>query len=194
MKSIKNMMPSNAYVIREGKEISISTEDIVVGDIVKLTYGNKVPADCRIIETKGLKFDKSMLTGESEPIEGSIECTDEKYIESKNIAYMTTLVTNGQGRGLVLATGDNTMMGKIADLTNKTGHKKTSLQIEISRFINIICTGAVIAAIVVVVTWAFWLRISYPAYIGVIALIVNTISVVIGFIPDGDFIIFYYYH
>ena len=126
-----------------------------------------------------------MLTGESEAIEGTIECTDEKYVESKNIAYMTTLVTQGQGKGLVVATGDNTMMGKIAGLTSQTGSKKTSLQIEIHRFINIICTGAVIAAIVVVVTWVAWLRVSYPSYINYIQLIVNTISVVIGFIPDG---------
>lgn len=178
-------MPSNAYVIRNGKEISILTEDIVVGDIIKLSYGNKVPADCRIIETKELKFDKSMLTGESDAIDGTVEATDESYVESKNIAYMTTLITNGQGKGLVVACGDNTMMGKIAGLTNQTKNKKTGLQIEIHRFMNIICTGAVINAIIVVITWSAWLRRSYPDYISVPALLVTTISVVIGFIPDG---------
>lgn len=185
MNSIKNMMPSNAYVIRNGKETAIPTEEIVVGDIVKLQYGQKVPADCRIIETKDLKFDKSMLTGESEAIEGSVECTDERYVESKNIAYMTTLVTNGQGKGLVVATGDKTMMGKIAGLTNQSKKKKTSLQVEIHRFMNIICTGAVINAIIVIVTWSAWLRTSYPDYISVPYLLVTVISVVIGFIPDG---------
>ena len=96
------MMPSAASVIRDGREEKIPTEELVVGDLVILSYGNKVPADCRIIETKDLKFDKSMLTGESEAIEGTVECTDEKYVESKNIAYMTTLVTQGKGKGLVV--------------------------------------------------------------------------------------------
>lgn len=126
-----------------------------------------------------------MLTGESEQIEGTIECTDEKYLESKNMAYMTTLITQGQGKGLVVATGDRTMMGKIAGLTNQTITKKTSLQKEIQRFVNFICIGAVIAAVVVIVTWAAWLRVAYPTYINYVSLIVNTISVVIGFIPDG---------
>jgi sodium/potassium-transporting ATPase subunit alpha len=185
MKSIKNMMPSNAYVIRSGREVAIPCEDIVVGDLVRLQYGQKVPADCRIIETRDLKFDKSMLTGESEAIEGTVECTDEKYVESKNIAYMTTLVTNGQGKGIVVATGSSTMMGRIAGLTSQSKKKKTSLQKEIHRFMNFICIGAVINAIIVVVTWSAWLRVKHPNYISVPNLLVSTISVVIGFIPDG---------
>lgn len=161
-------------------------DDIVQGDIVKLNYGNKVPADCRIIETKDIKFDKSMLTGESEQIEGTVECTDEKYLESKNMAYMTTLITQGSGKGLVVATGDRTVMGKIAGLTGKTVQKKTSLQKEIQRFVNMICVGAVIAVIIVIVTWAAWLRTAYPTYIGYVSLIINIISIVIGLVPDGN--------
>lgn len=157
----------------------------MVGDILKIIYGQKVSADCRIIETKDLKFDKSMLTGESEAIEGTVECTDEKYVESKNMAYMTTLVTQGQGKGIVVATGAQTMMGMIAGLTDQSVEKPTSLQIEIQRFINIICVGAAFSGILVVVTWAAWLRVSYPNYIDYVSLMINTISVVIGFIPDG---------
>jgi len=71
--------------------------------LVVLSYGTKVPADVRLIESHDLKFDRSMLTGESEAIEGTVECTDERYVESKNIAYMTTLITNGQGKGIVIA-------------------------------------------------------------------------------------------
>ena len=126
-----------------------------------------------------------MLTGESEAIEGTIECTDDKYVESKNIAYMTTLVTQGQGKGVVVATGDNTMMGKIAGLTNQTGKKKTSLQEEIHRFVTIICIAACVSAIIVIIAWAAWLRTAYPTYILPITLLVNIISVVIAFIPDG---------
>lgn len=98
---------------------------------------------------------------------------------------MTTLITNGQGKGLVIATGDKTMMGKIADLTKETVVKKTSLQQEISRFVMIIVTGALTCAIIVVATWTFWLRIYHPKYLSFPALLVNTISVMIGFIPEG---------
>jgi sodium/potassium-transporting ATPase subunit alpha len=102
MKSIKNLMPSEAIVIRNGVEVSIPVCDLVVGDIVILTNGTKVPADLRLIESNDLKFDRSMITGESEAIEGMVNCTDEIYSESKNISFMTSLVTNGNGKGLVL--------------------------------------------------------------------------------------------
>ena len=91
MQSIKSMMPSSATVIRNGTQMKIPVEDMVVGDLVVLSYGTKVPADVRLVDSRDLKFDKSMLTGESEAIEGTVECTDERYIESNNIAYMTIM-------------------------------------------------------------------------------------------------------
>ena len=185
MKSIKNMMPSSATVIRNGTEQKIPVEEVVIGDLVLLSYGNKVPADVRIIESHDLKFDKSMLTGESEAIEGTIECTDERYVESKNIAFMTTLITNGQGKGIVVAVGGETMMGKIAGLTYTSNQKETSLQKELKRFVAIIATAAVITAFSVVLTWYFWLHKKYPNYINIPSLMVNTISVMIAFIPEG---------
>ncbi len=71
MKSIKHMMASDSTVIRNGVEMKIAAPQIVVGDLVLLNYGNKVPADLRIIESQDLKFDRAMLTGESEAVEGS---------------------------------------------------------------------------------------------------------------------------
>ena len=185
MKSIKNMMPSSAIVIRNGIERKINTEDLVVGDLVVLSYGTKVPADIRIIESEDLQFDKSMLTGESEAVDGTVECTDERYIESKNIAYMTTLITNGLGRGIVVEVGDKTMMGNISDLTTNTVEKETNLQKELKRFILFIVIAAIIMALVVIVVWATWLRVKYPSYIDVPTLLVNTISVIVAFIPEG---------
>ena len=73
MNSIKGMMAADATVIRNGVEMKISAEKIVVGDLVVLTYGTKVPADLRLIECADLRFDRSMLTGESEAIEGIFE-------------------------------------------------------------------------------------------------------------------------
>ena len=185
MKSIRNMMPSQAAVIRNGVEHKIPIEELVIGDLVLLCYGNKVPADIRIIESHDLKFDKSLLTGESDAIEGTVHCTDESFVESQNIAFMTTLITNGQGKGIVVATGDQTMMGKIAGLTNETCEKETSLQRELKRFVFIIGTAATITAITVVLVWYFWLRVQYPNYIDMASIMVNTISVMIAFIPEG---------
>ena len=101
MKSIKNLMPSESLVIRNGIEMKMPASDLVIGDLVILTNGVKVPADLRLIECNDLKFDRSMITGESEAIDGSISCTDEIYNESKNISFMTSLVTNGNGKGFL---------------------------------------------------------------------------------------------
>jgi sodium/potassium-transporting ATPase subunit alpha len=165
MKSIKNMMPSAASVIRNGVEQKILAEDLVVGDLVVLSYGNKVPADIRLIESHDLKFDKSMLTGESEAIESSVICTDKVYVESKNIAFMTTLITNGQGKGVVVEVGDMTMIGKIAKLTAETKNRQTSLQKEITRFVIFIVAIAISTVVVLIIVWATWLRVHYPTYI-----------------------------
>jgi sodium/potassium-transporting ATPase subunit alpha len=185
MKSIKNLLPSSATVIRNGVEHKIQTEEIVVGDLLILSYGNKVAADLRIVESRDLKFDKSLLTGESEAIEGTIECTDERYVESKNIGFMTTLVTNGNGKGIVVATGKNTMIGQISSLTTGAKKQRTSLQKELNRFVFIIGSAAILMAIIVILVWSLWLRTSYPNYISFPSFLVNTISVMIAFIPEG---------
>ena len=131
-------------------------EDLVVGDLVLLSYGYKVPADIRLIESHDLKFDKSMLTGESEAIESSVNCTDKIYTESKNIAFMTTLITNGQGKGVVVEVGDKTMIGKIAKLTTETKNRETSLQKEIKRFVIFVVAIAISTVIVLLIVWASW--------------------------------------
>ncbi len=182
------MMPSQATVIRNGVEYKLPAEELVVGDLVTLSYGQKVPADVRVVETHDLKFDRSLLTGESDAVEGSVYCTDENYLETQNIAFMTTLITNGQGKGVVVATGDQTMMGKIAGLTGQTNDQETSLHKELKRFIFIIGTAATIAAIVVVLSWYFWLHVKYPNYIDLSNIMVNTISVMIAFIPESKFV------
>ena len=82
MKSIKNMLPTEALVIRNGVEKKIPAEELVIGDLVLLSYGTKVPADIRLTVVQDIKFDKSVLTGESEAVEG----TDERYVESENTA------------------------------------------------------------------------------------------------------------
>jgi sodium/potassium-transporting ATPase subunit alpha len=106
MKSILNLLPSECFVIRNGEISKMSASQLVVGDVVQIKLGNKVPADLRLLQVSNdLKFDRAVLTGESEAIEGSIHCTDDNILESKNIALMGTHVVNGNGVGVVVLTG-----------------------------------------------------------------------------------------
>ncbi|KXN71431.1 hypothetical protein CONCODRAFT_5866, partial [Conidiobolus coronatus NRRL 28638] len=84
MASINNMLPSQVIVSRDSKEVSVPTSELVLGDLIHIKYGNKIPADLRIIQTSDLKLDKSVLTGEVEPVNCTVECTDDNHLESKN--------------------------------------------------------------------------------------------------------------
>lgn len=89
---LRSLLPSNALVLRDGKELSLPAPDLVAGDVVHLTLGSRVPADIKVIQTKDLKLDFSSLTGESDPIPMSITAQDEKAHESRNIAFMSSQV------------------------------------------------------------------------------------------------------
>lgn len=114
MKSIKSMMSATTTVIRDGQTTQIPTEDIVPGDIVVLSLGERVPADLRVVSVHGLRVDQSILTGESEPVALRTKQTSDNYLESKNITFCGASVVEGSGVGLVVATGSQTMMGSIA--------------------------------------------------------------------------------
>uniref|UniRef100_A0A915JB34 Cation-transporting P-type ATPase N-terminal domain-containing protein n=1 Tax=Romanomermis culicivorax TaxID=13658 RepID=A0A915JB34_ROMCU len=92
MDSFKNMVPQYALVIRDGVQQSIRCEELVLGDVVMLKGGDRVPADVRVISSHGLKVDNSSLTGESEPQTRSADCTDENPIETRNLAFYSTSV------------------------------------------------------------------------------------------------------
>jgi Ca2+-transporting ATPase len=117
--ALKKMASLNAIVLRDGNPTKISSTLLVPGDVVLLEAGNAVPADLRLIETHGLRIDESALTGESAPIDKSIqELIDEKIPlgDRVNLAYKSTMITIGRGKGLVVATGMSTEIGKIASL------------------------------------------------------------------------------
>ena len=113
--AIRNMLSLQATVIREGQRREIAAEDLVPGEIVLLASGDKVPADLRLIETRNLRIEEAALTGESEPVEKSPDpvAPDAPIGDRVCMAYSGTLVVFGQGRGLVVATADNTEIGRI---------------------------------------------------------------------------------
>jgi len=118
METIKSMVPPSALVVRDGETNTISAKELVPGDIVVVTSGNRIPADMRIIEAGGLKVDHSMLTGESDPVALRTKATSPNFFESRNIAFFGTNCLEGNGKGIVIATGNNTVMGS---LTKKYG-------------------------------------------------------------------------
>uniref|UniRef100_A0A803TNZ0 Sodium/potassium-transporting ATPase subunit alpha n=1 Tax=Anolis carolinensis TaxID=28377 RepID=A0A803TNZ0_ANOCA len=103
MDSFKNMVPQQALVIREGEKIQINAEGVVVGDLVEVKGGDRVPADLRIISSHGCKVDNSSLTGESEPQTRSPEFTHENPLETRNICFFST---NCTARGIVISSAD----------------------------------------------------------------------------------------
>ncbi|CAF1336408.1 unnamed protein product [Rotaria sordida] len=93
--SFKSMVPPQALIIRDGELTNIRTEELVVGDIVTIKFGDRVPADIRILESHGFKVDNSFLTGESEPQSRSPEFTNDNVLETKNLAFFSTFATDG---------------------------------------------------------------------------------------------------
>jgi sodium/potassium-transporting ATPase subunit alpha len=139
MKSILDLLPSDAFVLRGGSFTKVPSTDVVAGDIVRISIGNKVPADIRLLSSSGdIRFDRSMITGEAEEVEGAVDSTDQNFLESRNISFMGTMVVNGSAVGIVVLTGKNSVMGRIAQATSGVEEAPTLIQREISRFVRII--------------------------------------------------------
>lgn len=144
MHSFKDLIPQYATVIREGDISTISTENLVNGDIVEVKFGDRVPADIRILESHSLKVDNSSLTGEYEPQELSTEFTHDNPLETRNLAFFSSNVLEGTCRGVVIATGDRTAMGRLAKLAAGLNDVQSPISREIERFIRIITVFAVV--------------------------------------------------
>lgn len=186
MASISGMLPTEVLALRDGREQLVPAEELVTGDIVRLRLGDKVPADMRFLEVSSdLKVDRSVLTGESEPIAASVSETDPNFLETRNVALQGTLVVGGAGWGLVVQTGDNTVFGRIAKLSTGDRQQPTTLQVEITRFVYLICTLAAVIALAVVIAWAAWLNRDHKGFITSSNLVIDVVSVAIAFIPEG---------
>ncbi|KAI1089860.1 hypothetical protein F5B19DRAFT_495030 [Rostrohypoxylon terebratum] len=186
MKSITDLLPSETLVVREGKPIFVPANKLVAGDIVNLKMGNRVPADIRLLNHSGdIRFDRSVLTGESEETEGTINATDPNILESRNIALMGSVVVNGTGNGVVILTGARSVMGRIAHAMSTVDEKPTLIQREIWRFVKIIVCLTVCLALLIALTWVGWLRRDHPGFLNLVAMLNNVMGTVVAFIPEG---------
>lgn len=178
MESFKNMVPQYATVIRGGQTLTLPAQEVVQGDIVEVKGGDKIPADIRIIAAAGFKVDNSSLTGESEPQTRSPEMTNENPLETRNIAFFSTNCVEGSGRGVVIHTGDRTVMGRIANLASGLEVGDTPIAREIEHFIHIITGVAVFLGVsffvIAFILGYFWLD-----------AVIFLIGIIVANVPEG---------
>lgn len=144
IEALQEIAAATSKVIRDGKIVTVKSEDIVVGDIVVLEAGDSVPADCRIIECASMKIEESALTGESVPVTKTAEpidplgSDDVPLGDRKNMCYMGSSVAYGRGKAVVVGTGMDTEMGKIADALTQAKDEETPLQIKLNQLSKIL--------------------------------------------------------
>ena len=144
IEALQEMSAATSKVIRNGKLVSVKSEDLVIGDVVVLEAGDAVPADCRIFESASMKIEEAALTGESVPVnkimavlngdsKGEVPLGDRK-----NMAYMGSTVVYGRGKAVVVATGMDTEVGKIADALANAEDGETPLQKKLKQLSKIL--------------------------------------------------------
>ena len=135
--ALRKMASPDAAVLRDGNVVTVPALEVVPGDVVLLEAGNMVPADLRLIEVEEMEADESALTGESQPVAKVEDCFAEIDLplgDRRNMAFKSSMITRGRGKGVVVATGAEAEIGRIASLLRGEEGVKTPLQIRLARF------------------------------------------------------------
>ncbi|KAJ3133709.1 hypothetical protein HDU90_005547 [Geranomyces variabilis] len=148
LSSFLTMVPSQAHALRDARMVDVPAANLVVGDVVFVRQGDKVPADIRIFHSGDAKVDNSSLTGESEPQDRTSDNTQQNPLEATNLAFNSTLLVAGECYGIVIRTGDATVLGQIAGLTQGEKKRTSPLTKEINNFVWIIGAVAFTTAII----------------------------------------------
>uniref|UniRef100_A0A915Q4X1 Sodium/potassium-transporting ATPase subunit alpha n=1 Tax=Setaria digitata TaxID=48799 RepID=A0A915Q4X1_9BILA len=178
MESFAKLAPPSTMVLRNGQMKKMNASLIVPGDIVFIKAGDRIPADVRIITSSAFKVDCSSLTGESEPQNRSPECTHVNPLETNNLALFGTGAVEGRCKGVVILTGDRTIMGRIAYLTSRVDSGKTPIAREIDHFITVI-------GIVAVFIGASFFIISLIYGYTFVEALVFLIGIIVANVPEG---------
>merc|ERR1711981_1479049 len=178
MESFKNLVPQYALCLRDGEKINLKADELTVGDVVEVKFGDRVPADIRVTESMGFKVDNSSLTGESEPQARTPENTHENPLETKNLAFFSTNAVEGTCKGCVVNIGDYTVMGRIAGLTSGLESGDTPIAKEIHHFINLI-TGVAVFLGVSFFIIAFILGYNW------LDAVIFLIGIIVANVPEG---------
>merc|ERR1719449_456402 len=178
MESFKNLVPQYALARRDGEKVTITAAELTLGDIVEIKFGDRCPADLRVLECRGFKVDNSSLTGESEPQSRGVEFTHENPLETKNLAFFSTNAVEGTCVGIVVNIGDNTVMGRIAGLASGLASDETPIAKEIAHFIHII-TGVAVFLGVSFFIIAFILGYNW------LDAVIFLIGIIVANVPEG---------
>merc|ERR1712180_379520 len=179
MEGFKNLVPQYALVRRNnGEKLTVPADTLTLGDIVEIKFGDRCPADLRVLEARGFKVDNSSLTGESEPQARGPEFTHENPLETKNLAFFSTNAVEGTAVGMVVNIGDNTVMGRIAGLASGLGSGQTPIAKEIEHFIHII-TGVAVFLGVSFFIIAFILGYNW------LDAVIFLIGIIVANVPEG---------
>jgi len=179
--AIRNLLSLEAMLLRDGRRKPVPAEEIVPGDIVLLQSGDKVPADLRLINAKNLRIDESILTGESVAVSKHTDRTPESAAlgDQRSMAFSGTLVTSGQGMGVVTAAGEHTEIGRISAMLSEVETMATPLIQQVSSF------GRILAATILgvaAITFAIGVFIhSFP----VGGMFLAAVSLAVAAIPEG---------
>ena len=180
VEALKKISSPQAVAVRDGEPIKIPAEDLVVGDIVLLEAGNMIPADLRLIENMGIFVEESTLTGESVPVEKDAEYVLDVPGDNScmNMAYMSTYVTRGRGKGVVTATGMDTRIGHIADMLHGSKEKLTPLQVKLGEL------GKVLSALAVgICVFLFIVAVLQKRDVG--EMLLTSVSLAVAAVPEG---------
>ncbi len=181
LKAIRQMLSPNAMVLREGRQITVQAEALVTGDIVLLQSGDKVPADLRLFRSKGLQIQESALTGESMAVEKITDPVAREVVigDRRCMAYSGTLVSHGQGSGVVVATGAQTEIGRISTLVSEVESVTTPLLRQMAQFGRWL-TLAILG--IAVITFAFGVLVHDYASAD---MFLAAVSLAVAAIPEG---------
>lgn len=179
--SLKKMLSLQATVIRDGRQFSISAEQLVAGDIVMISAGDRIPADLRLFNLRNLHIDEAALTGESLPVSKHVDAIKDKaeIADQSNMIFSGTFATSGQGLGIVTETGDNTELGKIAGMLRGIENVTTPLTRQLASFSKTLTFVIILGCLAV---YAFGTLIKgLPA----IDVFMAAVAIAVSAIPEG---------
>ena len=195
IEALQEMSAATTKTLRDGKVVSVRSEDLVVGDVIVLDAGDAIPADCRIIECASMKIEEAALTGESVPVTKLVKAlmrsgdNDIPLGDRKNMAYMGSTLVYGRGKAVVTATGMDTEMGKIASAISLAEEGKTPLEIkleQLSKVLTKIVIGVCIFIFAFDLITKFFLVADKPPFIDVaLSSFITAIALAVAAIPEG---------
>ena len=183
LEKLRNMVEFRSLVLRGGIKMMVKSEELVPGDILFLESGDKIQADARLIETKDLEINESALTGESKPIKKQAHVVREDAVvgDRVNIAHRGTAVINGRAKAVVVATGKNTEIGKIATMIQKIEEEPTPLQTQLNKMSKVIGISVVCISLFIFILGVLLRSGQYDVF----QMFETAVAIAVGAIPEG---------